>query len=165
MRIPVIAIVLTVLSSVVCLAQDPPASAGEQVKLPALTWQGTGCKGEELAVLMGCPFDSASPFVMRVRLEKGLRLPSHSYPIDIGVTVIDGALEVTFLEGEKKRTVTLKAGDFFKIPAYASHTAYVLEKTELQDNGVGPVFTTWEDEKCKPGPKPDPLVPLCARGR
>ncbi|MBV8543337.1 MAG: hypothetical protein JO093_06470 [Acidobacteria bacterium] len=147
------------------MAQEPAASSGEPIKLPVLTWQGTGCKGEELSVLMGCPFDQDSPFVMRVRLEKGLRLPAHSYPIDIGVTVIDGVLEVTFSEGEKKRTVTMKGGDFFKIPAYAVHTAYVVEKTELQDSGIGPVYTTWEREKCKPGPKPDPLVPLCARGR
>jgi len=90
------------------VAQEPTASSGEPIKLPVLTWQGTGCKGEELSVLMGCPFDQDSPFVMRVRLEKGLRLPAHSYPIDIGVTVIDGVLEVTFPEGEKKRTVTMK---------------------------------------------------------
>jgi quercetin dioxygenase-like cupin family protein len=143
-------------------AAQETTTSDEPVKLPPITWQGTGCKGEELAVLMGCPFDQASPFVMRVRLEKGLHLPSHSYPVDIGVTMLSGVLDITFVEGNKKRVVRLRAGNFFKVPAYAFHTAHVIEKTELQDSGIGPVFVTWENEKCKPASGPDPLLPLCA---
>jgi quercetin dioxygenase-like cupin family protein len=139
------------------------ASAQETVKQPPPSWQGTGCKGEELSVLMGCPFDQASPFVMRVRLEKGLSLPSHSYPIDIGVTVITGVLDITFAEGDKKHVVRLKPGDFFKVPAYQFHTAQVIEACEIQDSGIGPVIATWEHDKCKPAPGPNPLKPLCAR--
>lgn len=126
-------------------------------------WTGSGCKGEEIKVLMGCPFDQASPFVMRVRLQKGLQLPSHSYPVDIGVTVLRGKLDITFDENGKPRKVTLGPGDFFKVPAYAAHTAHVLEECELQDNGIGPVVTTWQHQKCAPDPAPDPLKPFCAR--
>ena len=127
-------------------------------------WYGTGCKGEELSVLMGCPFDSGSPFVMRVRIEKGLQIPSHAYRIDIGVTLLEGLLEITFTDGGRKRTVTMRPGDFFKVPAYAYHTARAIEKVVVQDNGIGPVYTMWEREKCAPGPKPDPLQALCVRG-
>jgi hypothetical protein len=164
MKIFLSALVLA-LSSLACLAEEPAASNNERVKLPSHTWHGTGCKGEAMAALMGCPFDQGSPFVIRVRLEKGLQLPSHSYPVDVGVTVLDGALEITFIEDGKKRTVTLRAGQFFKVPAYAFHTAHVIEKTELQDSGIGPLVTTWEHEKCAPEPAPDPLLPFCAPSR
>jgi len=141
---------LTTIVSISCLAAD----AG---------WSGSGCKGEEIKVLMGCPFDQASPFVMRVRLQKGLQVPSHSYPVDIGVTMLRGKLEMTFDENGKPRTVTMGPGDFFKVPAYAAHTARAVEETELQDNGIGPVVVTWQHQKCASGPAPDPLKPFCAR--
>ena len=136
--------------------------AAETIKLPNPAWHSSGCKGEEIKVLMGCPFDQASPFTMRVRLQKGLKLPSHSYPVDIGVTVLRGVLNITFSQSGKPRTVTMRAGDFFKVPAYAFHTAEVLEETELQDNGIGPVVVTWDHDKCSPTPAPDPLQPFCA---
>ena len=145
-------------------AQDA-TSSDEPVQLPPIPWQGSGCKGEELAVLMGCPLDQASPFVVRVRLEKGLRLPSHSYPVDVGVTVLSGVLEIAFVAGNKKRVVRLSPGKFFKVPAYAFHTLHAIEKNEHQASGIGPAVATWEGEKCKPGPGPDPLLPLCASSR
>jgi len=164
MRTLILACVLSLSFGPTSTAQET-TSGDESVKLPPIKWQGTGCQSEDLAVLMGCPFDQASPFVMRIRLQKGLRLPSHSYPVDIGVTMLSGVLDITFVEGDKKRVVRLRSGDFFKVPAYAFHTAHVIEKTELQDSGIGPVFVTWQNEKCKPAPGPDPLLPLCASSR
>jgi quercetin dioxygenase-like cupin family protein len=146
-------------SLVLTLAMMVSIARAEQ---PAAAWHSSGCKGEEIKVLMGCPFDQASQFTMRVRLQKGLKLPSHSYPVDIGVTVLRGVLNITFSQSGKPRTVTLRAGDFFKVPAYAFHTAEVLEETELQDNGIGPVVVTWEHAQCSPTPAPDPLQPFCA---
>lgn len=100
MRGLIFASVLALTFGLTSAAQETISSA-EPVQLPAITWQGTGCKGEELAVLMGCPFDQASPFVMRVRLEKGLHLPSHSYPVDIGVTMLSGVLDITLSKDTK----------------------------------------------------------------
>lgn len=126
--------------------------------LPAtrsLTWQSDGCAGESLAIVSGCPFQQGAPFVLRLRMAKGLQIPSHSHPIDENITVLRGSLTLRILNDDSTTTVVhLRPGDFFRIPAYAPHFANAVDETEIQTNGIGPLVTTWTKERCKPAAAP-----------
>ncbi|MBV9071962.1 MAG: cupin domain-containing protein [Acidobacteria bacterium] len=117
----------------------------------SLRWESDGCAGESLAVVSGCPFQQGAPFVLRLRMEKGLFVPSHSHPIDENITVLRGRLTLRILKENSPITVVLlRQGDFFRIPAYAFHLAEAVEETEIQTNGIGPLVTTWMKDHCKP---------------
>ena len=128
----------------------------------SLTWESDGCEGESLAIVSGCPFQQAAPFVIRLRMTEGLAIPSHSHPVDENITVLRGELVVRISNSDgTTSSVRLRAHDFFRIPAYAPHTADAVQETEIQTNGIGPLVTTWTKERCKPAKEPATLPVKC----
>lgn len=134
------------------------ADVVQQPPTHALTWQSDGCEGESLAIVSGCPFQQNAPFVIRLRMAKGLVIPSHSHPIDENITVLRGDLTLRIF-GDETTVVKLRRGDFFRIPAYAFHSAEATEEVEIQTNGIGPLVTTWAKDKCKATAEP-PKFPI-----
>lgn len=129
----------------------------------SLRWESDGCEGESIAVVSGCPSHQRAPFVIRLRMVRGLVIPSHSHPIDENITVVRGELVIRILDDTAPTTIVrLKQGDIFRIPAYRFHIAEAIEETEMQTNGIGPLVTTWAKDRCKATAVPATLPTGCA---
>jgi len=100
-------------------------------------------KGAELAVIAGDP-GKEGPFVARIRVPAGYKVPPHTHPGDENITVISGT--INFAMGNKFDESTgtaLKAGGFVKAPRGMAHYAWFTEPTVFQLHGVGPWGVTY----------------------
>jgi quercetin dioxygenase-like cupin family protein len=100
-------------------------------------------KGAQMAVLHGDP-GKDGPFVLRLLVPKGYRIPPHWHSQDEQLTVISGTLYLG--SGERFDAATargLAAGGFHYLPAKARHYAYAKTPTIVQVNGSGPFDITY----------------------
>jgi hypothetical protein len=100
-------------------------------------------KGAQVAVLQGNPFQSG-PFVMRLKVPAGYKIPPHWHSQDESLTVISGSLY--FGKGDKAETSnapTITAGAFHYLTGKDHH--YLVAKTPsvIQINGNGPFDVTY----------------------
>ena len=100
-------------------------------------------KGAKIAVLQGDPFKSG-PFVMRLSVPAGYKIPPHWHTQDESLTVISGSLY--FGKGDKAETSnapTITAGAFHYLSGKDHH--YLVAKTQsvIQINGNGPFDVTY----------------------
>jgi quercetin dioxygenase-like cupin family protein len=94
--------------------------------------------GAQIAVLEGDP-TKAGPFVMRVRLPDGYKIPPHSHPKPERVTVLSGSFHLGMGERfDPKHARTLKAGTYGTWPAGMKHFVWVEGETVVQFHGDGP---------------------------
>jgi quercetin dioxygenase-like cupin family protein len=124
---------------------DAGHSAGAKhvaVRPDALKWgpaPATLPRGAEMAVLVGDPRKAGAPFVVRVKMPAGYKVPPHWHPVDEDVTVLEGTLLLG--KGGKfdaARLEALPAGSFSHMPRTMRHFAVARGRTVLQVNGVGP---------------------------
>jgi quercetin dioxygenase-like cupin family protein len=95
--------------------------------------------GSQLAVLVGDPTKPGVPYVFRVKLPDGYKVPPHWHPGDENVTVLQGTLLIG--KGEKlepSRMEELPAGSFGHMPKGMRHFALARGETVIQLHGVGP---------------------------
>jgi hypothetical protein len=95
-------------------------------------------KGSQIAVLEGDP-SKEGPFVFRLKLPNGYRVPPHVHPKKERVTVIQGTLNIGM--GEKfddKATDPMPAGTFGAWDAGMKHFAWTKGETVIQLHGTGP---------------------------
>jgi quercetin dioxygenase-like cupin family protein len=130
------AIVLATLSFIAAPDEDAsihtPASLKWQDGPPSLP------PGAKFAVLEGDPA-KAGPFVFRVKLPDGYKVPPHTHPKRERMTVLSGTLYLGV--GEKFDTgkgKELPAGTYGTWPAGMKHFAWVKGETVLQVHGEGP---------------------------
>lgn len=94
--------------------------------------------GAMVAVVEGNPKD-AGPYVIRVKLPAGFRIPPHRHSADENAVVLAGTFAVgrgeTFDAAAAKE---LSAGSFFKIPHGVAHFAFAKTETVIQVHGFGP---------------------------
>jgi quercetin dioxygenase-like cupin family protein len=100
-------------------------------------------KGAKLAVLQGDPGKSG-PFVIRLKLAPGSKIPPHAHSQDESLTVISG----TFYFGtgdklEMGKAHALSAGGFHALSAGDHHYAFAKAETVVQVNGMGPFNITY----------------------
>jgi quercetin dioxygenase-like cupin family protein len=100
-------------------------------------------KGAKLAVLQGDP-GKTGPFVIRLMLPPGFKLPPHAHSQDESLTVISG----TFYFGtgdkiEMSKAHALNAGGFHALSAGDHHYAFAKAQTVVQVNGMGPFNITY----------------------
>ena len=100
-------------------------------------------KGAEIAVLQGDPA-KAGPFVIRLMVPPGYKIPPHWHTQDESLTVISGTFY--FGTGDKVETSqahTLTAGAFHFLSGKDHH--YLVAKSEavIQVNGNGPFDITY----------------------
>ncbi|HVK15603.1 MAG TPA: cupin domain-containing protein [Fimbriiglobus sp.] len=96
--------------------------------------------GTKLAVLEGDP-GKEGPFVMRLRLPNGYRIPPHIHPKPERITVIAGTFHVGM--GDKfdpSAGKSMPAGTFGTWPAGMKHFVWAKGETIIQLHGIGP----WE---------------------
>jgi quercetin dioxygenase-like cupin family protein len=81
-------------------------------------------KGVQIAVLAGDP-GKKGPFVVRLKIPAGLKVPAHQHPSAEGVTVISG--DFRFGMGDKldeSKAEKLGPGGFVDLPANMNHFAF-----------------------------------------
>jgi quercetin dioxygenase-like cupin family protein len=102
--------------------------------------------GAKVAVLEGDP-TAAGPFVMRVKVPDGYKIPPHVHPKAERVTVISGSFRLGM--GDKfdaKHATTMPAGSYGTWPAGMRHFVWVEGETVIQLHGEGP----WQIEYVNP---------------
>ena len=111
-------------------------------KPDALKWQDGPASlppGAKIAVLEGDP-TKAGPFVFRVKVPDGYRIPPHTHPKPERVTVISGTFKVgmgdTF---DKKKMAAFTAGSFAFLDPDMHHYAMACGETIVQVHGSSPL--------------------------
>jgi quercetin dioxygenase-like cupin family protein len=92
----------------------------------------------KFAVLAGNP-SKKGPFVIRIKMSDGYKVPPHWHPTDENVTVLKGTLMVG-KGGEFKAdsSETMPAGSFIRMPKKMRHFAWAKGETIIQVHGMGP---------------------------
>jgi quercetin dioxygenase-like cupin family protein len=106
--------------------------------------------GAKMAVLEGDP-TKEGPFVMRLWLPDGYRIPPHTHPKPERLTVISGSFHIGM--GEKfdpKGAVAMPAGSFGTWAAGMKHFVWAEGDTVVQLHGIGP----WSIEYVNPADDP-----------
>ena len=143
-------VALTVLAASVAPGQEMKHPAGDEKPAiypsTAVTWKDGPASlpaGAKFAVLEGDPAKEG-PFVMRISLPDGFRVPPHWHPKVERVTVISGTFNLGMGEKfDKSATRKMPAGTFGFWPAGMRHFAWVKGKTVLQLHGTGPWMITY----------------------
>lgn len=153
---------LTVLAvAVVAFSRLPAPSAGHDDKdaMPSL-YNAAGLKwkdgppslppGAQIAVLEGDPA-KPGPFVFRVKVPDGYKIPPHTHPKNERVTVISGTFNLGM--GDKfdaTKTEALPAGTYGTWPSGMKHFVWTKGETVVQFHGDGP----WVIEYLNPADDP-----------
>jgi quercetin dioxygenase-like cupin family protein len=94
--------------------------------------------GAMIAVLEGDPTQEG-PFVFRVKLPDGYRIPPHTHPKTERVTVISGTFNIGMGDKfDEKAGKAMTAGTFGYWPAGMKHFVWTKGETVLQFHGTGP---------------------------
>lgn len=121
---------------------ESPAGARHVMLTPAeIKWAPFPALGPgiQIATLSGDPFKAGSPFVFRLEMPDGAKVPPHWHPVDEHLTVISGTF--LFGAGEKFDTNAMRelpAGSYAFMPRRARHFALAKGDTVIQLNGIGP---------------------------
>ena len=95
-------------------------------------------KGAQMAVLAGDP-GKPGPFVIRLKMPAGFKIPPHQHPSAEAVTIISG--NFGFGMGEKfdeSHAEKLGPGGFVDLPANMNHYAFAVSEVVVQINSAGP---------------------------
>ena len=107
-------------------------------------------KGAKIAVLEGNP-SKEGPFVFRVKVPDGYRVPPHTHPKTERITVISGTFNIGMGDKfDEKATKAMPAGAYGYWPAGMKHFVWVKGETVLQFHGMGP----WLIEYLNPNDDP-----------
>jgi len=107
-------------------------------------------KGAKFAVLEGDP-SKKGPFVFRVKVPDGYRIPPHTHPKPERVTVISGTFHIGMgAKFDKDKARSLPPGTYGTWPAGMKHFVWVEGETVVQFHGDGP----WEIEYLDPADDP-----------
>ena len=139
MRALVIAAALVVWASGAVQAQDHKVHAKSA---DSLTWGPAPPvlpKGGQMAVLAGDP-SKPGPFVVRLKMPAGYKIPPHNHPTGESVTVISGDLRVGVGDKlDEGKAEKLGPGGFVDLPANVNHYAFAAGgEVVIQINSDGP---------------------------
>jgi len=91
-----------------------------------------------MAVLEGDP-DKEGPFVFRLKLPDGYRVPPHTHPKVERITVLAGTFNVGMGDKfDEKATKPMTAGTYGYWPEGMKHFVWAKGETILQYHGAGP---------------------------
>jgi quercetin dioxygenase-like cupin family protein len=135
-----------VLTFAVALHGDPPALHDQPAEIELfavdqINWKAGPSslpKGAMFAVLEGDP-TKEGPFVFRVKVPDGYRVPPHTHPKTERVTVISGTFNIgmgdTF---DDRATKEMAAGTYGYWPSGMKHFVWTKGETVVQFHGMGP---------------------------
>jgi quercetin dioxygenase-like cupin family protein len=107
-------------------------------------------KGAQIAVLEGDP-GKEGPFVFRVKVPDGYRIPPHTHPKTERVTIISGTFHLGMgAKFDAKAVQALPAGTYGFWEAGMKHFVWVKGETVVQFHGMGPWQIHYVDPKDDP---------------
>jgi anti-sigma factor ChrR (cupin superfamily) len=143
MRQRVSAILVIVLMGVLpALAQHPTHAT---VSPDALKWaEPAVLPGSKLAVVQGDP-SKEGPFVYRLKMPAGYKIPAHFHKASENVTVLAGVFYIGLGEKfDQGSGQELPVGGFVSVPPKHPHYAWAGgQETVVQVHGVGPTDLTF----------------------
>ena len=99
--------------------------------------------GAKSALMSGDP-KVAGPFVIRVKLPAGYKVPPHLHPDTETVTVLSGAFHVSMGDTfDASKAKAMPAGSFIAVPGKSAHFALTKDETVIQVNAMGPWSLTY----------------------
>jgi hypothetical protein len=142
------------------LAAVPPASgqthtAHKTISPDAIQWTPVQSRpGSEIAVLSGNPAQEGAPFVLRIKLRNGIKVPPHWHPTDEHLTVMSGIFHIgTGEKLDQAAAQALPAGSYMMMPKEMRHFAWAEGETIIQLHGIGPFKTIWVNPADDPSKK------------
>ena len=100
-------------------------------------------KGAQIAVVTGDP-SKEGPYVARLKVPAGYKVPPHTHPNDENVTVISGSFNIGMGDKlDEAKGTSVKAGGFAKAAKGMQHYAWFTEDTVIQLHGIGPSGITY----------------------
>lgn len=107
-------------------------------------------KGASIAVLEGDP-TKEGPFVFRLKIPDGYRVPPHTHPKTERVTVISGTFNIGMGEKfDQNTTKAMPAGTYGYWEAGMKHFVWAKGQTVLQFHGIGPWSIKYVDPRDDP---------------
>jgi len=95
-------------------------------------------KGAQIAVLEGDP-SKEGPFMFRVKVPDGYRVPPHTHPKTERITVSSGTFNIGMGEKfDKKATKAMPAGTYGYWESGMKHFVWIKGETVIQFHGMGP---------------------------
>src|SRR6202051_1115502 len=81
-------------------------------------------KGAEITVLLGDPAKDA-PFVLRLKMPSGYKVPAHNHPTTETLTVVSGNFHIGMGDKlDETKAIELTAGGFGEAPAQTQNTPW-----------------------------------------
>jgi quercetin dioxygenase-like cupin family protein len=106
--------------------------------------------GAKMAVLEGNP-TKEGPFVFRVKVPDGYKIPPHTHPKPERVTIISGSFHLGMGDMfDPKHATPLPAGTYGTWPAGMKHFVWVEGETVVQFHGEGPWTINYLNPKDDP---------------
>jgi hypothetical protein len=140
---------LITLGAALLFAPAHPANEKEDIRLFSaddIKWQDgppSLPKGAKIAVLEGDPAKEG-PFVFRLKLPGGYRVPPHTHLKTERITVISGTFNIGMGEKfDEKATLPMPTGAYGYWPAGMTHFVWAKGETVLQFHGIGPWVITY----------------------
>lgn len=142
MRFQSIATALTVLALCgVGRADEHDTDGFKLYPIQAIEWKDGPAslpKGAKIAILEGDP-SKEGPFVFRVKVPDGYRIPLHTHPKTERVTVIAGTFNIGMGDKvDEKATKPMPAGTYGFWKAGMKHFVWTKGETIVQFHGEGP---------------------------
>jgi len=134
-RLIALALVLAGANCAIADEMKRPVNSGDLKWGPA---PPTLPKGAEITVLSGDP-SKDGPFVLRLKMPSGYKVPAHSHPTTENVTVVSGNFHIGMGDKlDEKNAIELMAGGFGEAPAKMNHYGWASTPTVVQTQGQGP---------------------------
>src|SRR5215469_13511682 len=127
--------------SLVLLLAGATGALADEMKMPVnasqLEWVPAPSvpEGAELTVLSGDP-SADGPYVVRLKMPAGYKVPAHNHPTTEMVTVISGDFHLGMGDKlDEDKSMLLTAGGFAVAPARMNHYAWTSSPTVVQIHG------------------------------
>ena len=138
------------LMSLALLLVSAGPSVADNMKMPMnandLKWGPAPAvlpRGAEATIISGDPSKN-EPYVLRVRMPAGYKVPAHHHPTTESVTVLSGNFHLGMGDKlDEKNGMELTAGGYAEAPANMNHSAFASSPVVIQIHGQGPFATTY----------------------
>jgi ketosteroid isomerase-like protein/quercetin dioxygenase-like cupin family protein len=136
--------------------ESAPATTHVMFQPNAISWTDAPPSlppGGKIAVVSGDP-SKAGPFVIRVQVPAGYKVPPHWHPGDENLTILSGTAAMAMGDTwDDSKLQTVPAGGYVGIPAQMHHMFLAKTATTFQVHGMGPFVVNYINPADDPSKK------------
>jgi anti-sigma factor ChrR (cupin superfamily) len=148
------------LMALALLLLSASASFADDMKMPVnardLSWGPAPAvlpKGAEATVISGDP-SKDGPYVLRLKMPAGYKVPAHNHPTAEYVTVLSGNFHLGMGDKlDETKGMELTAGGYGEAPAKMNHYAWTSSPVVVQVHGQGPFAISYVNPADDPSDK------------